>query len=127
MKNDIGKMLEYIHLIPKGLPNSIKILKGMFYSVGLFYNLIGDEKKQVINNRRLICIDCPYNSYLAKNSKDYFNLFNKNYKTNRKDLHCSFCGCPIKIRTASLDSSCAIEEWNTETQSTLTLKWEKYG
>ena len=124
----MNRIVEYIKLIPKGLPNSLQIIKGIVYSVGLFYDLIGDKKKKEIINRRMICLDCPYNNKLANSSPDYFRLFKKEYKTNRKDLHCTICGCPIKIRTASLDTECAISEWNDEHKEMfLPLKWNKYN
>jgi transcription elongation factor Elf1 len=124
----MNRVVEYIKLIPKGLPNSLQIIKGIVYSVGLFYDLIGDKKKKEIINRRMICLDCSYNNKLANSSPDYSLLFKKEYKTNRKDLHCTICGCPIKIRTASLDTECAIGEWNDEHKEMfLPLKWHKYN
>lgn len=61
----------------------------------------------------------------AATSKEYFDLTGKHYETERKTEHCSFCGCPSKSKTASLEDNCGIEHWNEENPNKqIELKWK---
>lgn len=117
---------EYLGLIPKGLPNSIDIIKGIINNIELNYNILPENIRSEIIRRRIICETCPFNSYNAKNSVEYKSITGKHYKSRRKDLHCSFCGCPIDIRTSSMSVSCGIEDWNDTNNFKLDLKWKAY-
>lgn len=126
--SNIDKYIEYIKLLPKGIPNINSILKGIVNDVELRYKLLSEDNKNEIIRRRLICETCPFNSTNAKTSDEYFILTSNHYDSSRKDKHCSFCGCPINIRTASLCSNCGIEEWNDLNKDKfIELKWETYA
>ncbi len=66
---------------------------------------------------------------MSKNSlksEEWKIVTGSHYKTKRNDNHCSFCGCTIDVRTASLSSNCGIESWNLENpDKPLPLKWTK--
>lgn len=116
------KLLEYLKLVPKGLPNSIAIIQGIINNVQL-ENLPEEERDEIIK-RRICCTTCPFNNVNAKTSLEYFQLTTTHYKTKRNDDHCCFCGCPIKVRTASLYANCGIEEWNERwPDKQIELKW----
>lgn len=119
-RNSIMKLIEYLKLIPKGLPNIVEIVRGLINNVELKYDRLPEDIKDEIIRRRVICLSCPYNSINAKTSEEYFSLYREHYATEREDEHCIFCGCPIEVRTASLDCNCGAEE------ADLPPKWEKY-
>lgn len=122
------KLSEYLALIPKGLPKSVQIVKAIINNVRLKYDSLPEDERNEIVKRRIICTNCPYMSQNAKTSKEYFSLKSRNYESKRKEDHCSFCGCGVETRTASLDSNCGIDVYNKENpQNSLTLKWFKYG
>ena len=124
----MNKYIEYIKLVPKGIPNINSILKGIVNDVELRHKLLSENNRDEIIRRRLICETCPFNSIGAKTSSEYFILTGNHYRSSRKDKHCSFCGCPINIRTASLCSDCGIEEWNEfNKDKSIELKWKAYN
>jgi hypothetical protein len=119
---------EYLKLIPKGLPNSVEIVKAIVNNVQMSYNNLPENQKDEIIRRRFICNNCPFMSKNAISSKEYKELTGENYNTLRTDEHCSFCGCQIKTRTAALNSNCGISAWNKENpHNILKLKWDKYN
>ena len=89
-----------------------KILGAIKNEIALEFDMISDERKEIIVGRRLICATCPFMSKNALQSKEYFDLINGHYSTDREEDHCSMCGCPIKYRTAALDKNCGMEAWN---------------
>ena len=119
----MSKILEYIKLVPKGLANPVNILEGWINDYN-FDNLPKEEVEEILK-RRAICEQCPFNSINAKTSKEYFDVFQKHYETERDDLHCSVCACPIKTKTASLDSECGLSA--DDKTKDLQLKWNKYN
>ena len=119
----MSKILEYIKLVPKGLANPVNILEGWINDYN-FDNLPKEEVEEILK-RRAICEQCPFNSLNAKTSKEYFDVFQKHYETERDDLHCSVCACPIKTKTASLDSECGLSA--DDKTKDLQLKWNKYN
>lgn len=122
----MSKYLEYLKLIPKGLSNPKQVLEGWINE----YNFDSLEVKEVeeIIKRRAICEECPLNSINAKTSKEYKDLFDLHYYTDRDDLHCSICSCPIKQKTASLSSNCGLEYYNENNpDNKQPLKWNKYN
>jgi len=101
-------------LIPKGIKDIDKILGAIKNDIALEFNMISDERRDIIIGRRLICATCPFMSKNALQSKEYFDLINGHYSTDREEDHCSMCGCPIQIRTAALSKNCGMEAWNEE-------------
>lgn len=115
----MSKWIEYLKLVPSGIQNLDKFIEAKFTEIKLSKgNLPEDEIKEILR-RRLICENCEFNSENAQKQHGY--------KTSRKDLHCSFCGCDIETRTACLNCSCGIESWNIKnTARPKELKWKKY-
>ena len=118
----MSKFTEYLKLIPKGLKNPQQVLEGWINDYN-FDNLPKEEVEEILK-RRAICEQCPFNSINAKTSKEYFDVFQKHYETERNELHCSVCACPIKTKTASLDSECGLSA--DDKTKDLQLKWNKY-
>lgn len=120
----MSKISEYLSLLPSGLKNIDKFIEGVINDVSLEFSLLSEENKDIIVKRRLICSSCPYMSKNANNFPDYKELHKEDYKTDREDNHCTFCGCPLAFRTASLDMQCGIKEWNEEQPNKqLPIKW----
>lgn len=123
----MGKIREYMKLIPRGIPNIKDIINGVINNVEMQYNGFPEEQRNEIIKRRVLCETCPFNNRNANSSKEYKEITGENYVSSRNDFHCSFCGCPIEIRTASLSSNCGIEYWNISHNANVPLKWKKYG
>lgn len=122
----MSKYLEYLKLIPKGLSNPKQVLEGWINDYN-FDNLKPEEITEILK-RRAICESCPLNSFNAKKSEEYKNLFDLHYYTDRDDLHCSICACPVATKTASLSSNCGLERYNEENPENIQeLKWNKYN
>jgi hypothetical protein len=118
----MSKLVEYLKLIPRGISNPIDLIKG--YVNNSLIEHLNDSDKNIILLRRIECAKCPYNSDNAQSSIEHFEVVGDYYKTERTDKHCAFCGCPIDIRTASLESNCGIEFWNSiQPDKQLPLKW----
>lgn len=118
---------EYISLLPKGIKNATKIAEGIVNSVKLKYNALPKEEQEEIIRRRVICKGCPFMSRNAPTSEEYFLLTGEHYKTDRGEEHCSMCGCPITLRTASLDKNCGMEDHNQDhPNNPRPLFWEKF-
>lgn len=123
----MSKLSEYLKLIPKGLPNADKVIEGVVNQVKMRFSTLSEEEQNEIIKRRLICQACPFSSFLANESKEFKELIKEEYKTERKDNHCTFCGCAISTKTASLSSDCGITEWNeNHPDKKLELKWTKF-
>jgi len=120
----MSKLSEYLKLIPKGLPNSIAIIQGIMNNVQLKYDMLPEEEKEEIVRRRVLCTMCPFNSNNAKTSAEYFVLTNTHYETKREDVHCSLCGCPLDVKTASLYANCGMEDWNETHSENHKLIWK---
>ena len=87
--------------------------------------MLPDDEKEEIIKRRICCTTCPFNNINAKTSEEYLSLTTIHYKTKREDFHCSLCGCPLEVKTASLYANCGIEEWNESwPDKKLELKWK---
>ena len=115
---------EYLKLLPKGLKNADKVIAGIYNSIQLEYGNLPEDEKGEILRRRLICQNCPLNSILAKESKEYFDIFGKYYDGGREEFHCSICNCGINFKTASLGSDCGIKD--DEKTKDLEYKWVSY-
>jgi hypothetical protein len=121
---ELKKLTEYLKLIPKGLGNPTQILEGWINDYKLDNNQLSEQDIEKIISRRVICETCPLNSINAKTSKEYKELYGKNYKTSVDYLHCSICSCPIKAKTACLTCHCGLEEYNNENPDNFqNLKW----
>lgn len=124
----MSKLTEYLKLIPKGIPDSISIVKAIINDVKFKKQQLPEDEQKEIIKRRVICSTCPFMSKNAPTSQEYLTLFKQPYETKRIDPHCSFCSCPIDTRTAALDKDCGIVTYNEENPDTqLPLKWTKYG
>lgn len=121
------KLTEYLKLIPKAIPHTKEIVESIVNDVHMRMKTLSEDKKEEIIRRRIICATCPFMSKNATTSKEYLALTGYHYHTNRKDEHCSFCGCELKMRTRSLSSNCGIESWNKDNPTRqIPLKWTKY-
>lgn len=121
----MSKLSEYLALIPKGLPQSIQVMRAISNEIKLKNDQLPENEKNEIIRRRYICSMCPFNSVNAQNSEEYKTLTGKNYTTSRTDLHCSFCGCPINTRTSGLKSNCGAEVWNKDNSNKqIELRWK---
>lgn len=123
----MSKITEYLKLIPKGLPNSKDILESIVNNVKLKMGHLAEDIQEEVIRRRVICENCPFISKNATTSPEYQQLTGRSYKTVRNDAHCSFCGCEIKMRTASMNSDCGVDSWNAiEPEKQIPLKWTKF-
>jgi len=124
----MSKITEYFDLFLKGVPHSKEILDSIVKNVQIKMNTLPEDQKEEIIKRRLICETCPFMSRHAPTSPEYKALTGRHYKVYRRGDHCSFCGCGIEMRTASLDSDCGIETWNSaNADKKIPLKWTKYN
>ncbi len=121
----MSKLKEYLKLIPDGLKNFDSLLTAIVNDKGL--SKLSEDQKEEIIKRRAICKTCPFMS-LNTDNQEFKDLNNgQQYKTSRKDEHCTFCGCPITTRTAALNMNCGVEKYNnSHPDSQLLLKWKKY-
>lgn len=119
----MNKYIEYLKLLPKGLSNPKQVLEGWWNDYN-FENLPQDQIEEILK-RRAICHSCPFSSANAQSSKEYFDIFGEHYETDRKESHCSLCGCPSEKITASLSADCGIAH-NDKTKH-LKPKWNKYN
>lgn len=123
----MSKWKEWINLIPEGVKNLSGVVDGILTDAAITLHLMDEDKRDEIVKRRIICAGCPFMSERAKTSQEYLEVTGHHYKTKRTDEHCSFCGCPIKTRTASLSANCGISSWNKKNpEKQLPLKWEAY-
>jgi len=117
----IGRFIEFLKLVPRGIKNADKILEGIVNNVKLNNGTLPEDEQEEIIRRRLICATCPFTSSNAVTNTAL------NYKTDRIDEHCIHCGCPIATKTASLEANCGIEIYNANNPTTpMKLKWESY-
>lgn len=123
----MSKFSEYLSLIPKGLKNPEALIEGWANEIKLQFGTLREDEREEILRRRVICNTCPFNSINAKASPEYKELYGVNYKTNREDLHCAHCSCPVASKTASLTSDCGITSYNAIHQDKqIDLKWKVY-
>lgn len=122
----MSAIVEYLKLIPKGIPNSTLIVESVVNQVKLKLDMLPEEDKETIISRRIICATCPFMSKNATTSKEFKELVGYNYKTHRADEHCSFCGCGISTRTSGMANDCGMETWNRDNPNNKQpLKWQK--
>lgn len=112
----MSKLTEYIKLLPKGIKNLPKIIEGLRNQAKIELGTLPEDELEVIIGRRLICSTCPFNSVNATKAGVY--------ASSRDDVHCTMCGCPIDVKTASLLANCGIEDYNLKNKNNpLPLKW----
>lgn len=122
-----NQFLEYVKLVPKVIKNRDAFIQGITNNVRLNMGLLPEDQQDEVIKRRVICNTCPYNSENAKDSEEYKELYDRNYITDRLDLHCAHCGCNIEFKTAALDENCGNTYWNTlHPEKPLELLWETY-
>lgn len=123
----LAKFKEIVSMISKGLSNPELVLDGWIMDAKLQNNNLDDEELTEILRRRAICSTCPFMSFNAKTSKEYKEVVGISYGTTLETEHCSFCSCPIKQKTASLNSECGITSWNLKNlDKKLPLRWDVY-
>jgi hypothetical protein len=121
-------LTEYLKLLPRGLKNADKIIEGLINETKSLYNGLTEEEHNEIVKRRLICQSCPFHSLNATTSKEYLDLFGEHYQSDRKDEHCSVCGCNEKVKTSSLSSDCGLVIYNEKNPENIQeLKWTKFN
>ena len=122
----MNPFLDYMKLLKQGVKNADKIIEGISRKTLNEFNLLNDDDKHQIADRMDICLNCPYNSRLARTSPEHLELTGLPYATGRTELHCSLCGCVIEFKTACLSCNCGIETWNERyPDKKLELKWKK--
>lgn len=115
----MSALKEYLKLLPTALANGDKIVEAVVNKVKGKFDLLTEEEQEEIVKRKLICEHCPFNS---KNAS-----VNSDYKSDRPDDHCIFCGCNIDFKTESLSSNCGIENYNrNHPNEKMDLKWVAY-
>lgn len=116
----MSKLREYLNLLPAALKHPKEVIDGWINVVKLETgNLPQDEVEEIVR-RRLICGQCPY---MSENAKKLVN-----YKTSRKEQHCTLCSCPIAAKTSSFDTVCGAQYYN-EThpdKPPLEVRWTIY-
>ena len=120
----MGKLSEYMALIPRGMKNIPQILEAVTNQTRMELGILSPEKEAIIIGRRMICATCPY---MSKNVKGFVEIegMHEQYHTDRNDEHCVWCGCPTSTRTSSLDSRCGLEVYNAERNANVPLKWKE--
>ena len=121
----MSKYLEYAQAAIKGLKNPDLVIEGWVNEAKIELGVLDEVSLAEVLRRKEICSQCPFNSILAQTSKEYFEVFGENYKTERNELHCSVCLCPIKSKTASMHSECGLAS-NKKTKH-LELKWKSFN
>lgn len=102
-------------MLEKIIKNRKKILEGIKNNIKLEYGELPEKDIELIVKRRLICMECPFNSKNAE--KDGW------YASNRPDEHCTMCLCNISLKTACLSCECGIAEYNEKNNSNMEIKW----
>lgn len=111
--------VEYLKAIAQGIKNPELIIEGWLNDAKMERGDLSEDETKEILRRRAICEDCPF---MSRNA-----IAGGNYASSRKDDHCIHCGCPIKKKTASLESNCGIEIYNKrDKKNQMPLKWETY-
>lgn len=114
------KLIELLKLIPKGLKNPELVIEGFLNNIKLENGTLPDDQVEEIAKRRLLCAGCPF---MSENAKEM------GFQTKRTDPFCTLCSCPIKSKTASLDSTCGAESYNKShpDKPAIEVKWFAYG
>lgn len=111
-------LTEYLKLVTRGLQNPGEVIKGWVNVLKEELGALPEDQLNVILERRLICGSCPFMSENAKKT---------GYKTERVEQHFILCSCPIKSKTANLDSTCGALYFNENHPETpLEIKWFPY-
>ena len=110
----MSKWVEILKLIPKGIANIDKVAEGFMNDIRLENGTLSEPQVEEITRRRLICKGCPFES----DNKE-------NYETQRTDLHCTLCGCPISTKTACLGCACGAEQYNYNNRNNKNIQPEQ--
>lgn len=116
----MSKLGEYINLLPKALANPKEIIQGWYNAARLELGTLPEDQVEEVVRRRLICEGCDF---MSKNAQD-----RGLYKTKREEKHCILCSCPIKSKSASMESVCGAQYYNEVhlDKESLEVKWTKY-
>lgn len=115
----MSKLTEYLALLPKAIENPKEVIAGWKNVLKEELGLLAEEELEEVLRRRLICASCPFMSANAKLN---------GYKTARVEDHCILCACPIKAKTANMNSICGIDLHNKThpNEDQLEVKWYPY-
>ena len=94
---------EYISMIGKGLKNPGQVLNGWGNRILELTGHLDTDKKLIAEMRIDICRECPFSSVNAKSI---------GYNSDRKDEHCSLCGCPFSGKTRCMECSCTLKDYS---------------
>ena len=96
----MNKLQEYLNLIPEAWKNKEQVIEGIANAVKMELGILPENVQEEVIRRRVICQACPN---MSKNSS---------LATLRKEDFCTLCSCPIKTKTASMDTTCGARSWN---------------
>lgn len=115
----MSRLSEYVKMVGQGLKDPEAVIRGWINDAKLQRGDLPEDEEAEILRRRAICETCPYMSRNAMEAGIYY--------TKRPDDHCILCSCPIKKKTADLESNCGIEEFNKQNKrKQKELKWTAY-
>ena len=90
------------------------ILEGWANRVKDELNLLPDDKKQISENRLLICNSCPLrsgNSCSTSKEGIAVKTFKYNGQERIKGKVYSGCGCNLSAKSLCMDCSCPLGKW----------------
>lgn len=120
----MGRLQDIVKTISKGLQHPEHVLEGIVNDIKLENGSLSENEVNLILKRRVICEECPLNSFKAKTSQEYFELYGKHYESTIDSLHCSICSCLITKKTACISCHCGLTEYNDKNPDNFqNLKW----
>lgn len=96
----MGALNEYIRMGIKGAKNLPNVVQGNWNLLKDNLGLLPEDQKQEAERRFLICQSCPFNS--VNSAKSGF------YHTERSELHCSVCKCPVEAKVMAMNDKCGL-------------------
>lgn len=112
-------LIEYVKMIKQGIKDPQAVLNGWINDAKFNRGDLEEDEMEEIIRRRSICETCPF---MSRNA-----IEQGNYLSQRNDEHCIHCSCPITKKTASLESRCGIEIYNSiNKKNPMELKWGVY-
>ena len=108
-----GLFKEYLTMAANGAKNFSNVVEGNFNLLKDRLNLLPQDQQDEADRRFSICNDCPFNSVNA--------VKNGWYETQRIDLHCSICSCPLEAKVLAFDDKCGMSNL-----SGWKIRWDVY-
>ena len=115
-----------LSLYVNGIRNVDKVIEGRWNQAKASVGILDPAIEAEADRRYQICQECPFNSVLARDSAEYYSLYNQGYTTTRapEDLHCAVCLCPLEYKSLSMTSDCGLTEYNKNHPGNIQpLKW----